>query len=279
MRRAGIATGVLMFAMMARADAAELSKRTLAAWERYVEASERRIASELESGEGFLVQDFFPEDERAAIRRELIAGGIVTRKLEASAADGRPIQVPKGMVHHWMGSVFLPDADIDELLSWLKDYDSHHQYFDEVESSRLVSREGEDFEVFLRLRRKKVVTVHYNTEHAVRYRRHDAGRFSSRSVATRIAELDRAGTVDEREKAPGSDRGFLWRLNSYWRFREAWGGVVVELESVSLSRGVPFALRWLVGSYLDSVPRESIEATLRPIRERTLPVVTTADDR
>lgn len=278
MRRALIAAVVLMVATSSAA--AELSKRTLAAWERYVDAAERRIASELESDEGFLVQDFLVPEERAALRRELVAGGIVTRKLEASSVDGRPIDVPKGMVHHWMGSVFLPDANIEELLSWLKDYDAHHRYFDEVESSRIVSRDRDDFEVFLRLRRKKVVTVHYNTEHAVRYRRHDAGRFSSRSVATRIAELDRAGTAFEREKPPGRDRGFLWRLNSYWRFREAWGGVVVELESVSLSRGVPPGLRWLVGSYLDSVPRESIEATLRPIRDRRpMSVVTAADDR
>ena len=264
----------------ASAQSAELQPATLSAWERYVASSERRIVQELESDDGFLVQDFLPSDERDRMRRALIAGEIVTRKLEATSEDGRPIRVPKGMVHHWMGSVFIPGADLEELLAWLKDYDSHHRYFDEVESSRLVSREGDDFEVFLRLRRKKVVTVHYNTEHAVRYRRHDRERFSSRSVATRIAELDAAGTVDEREKRPGDDRGFLWRLNSYWRFRQAWGGVVVELESVSLSRGVPFALRWLVGSYLDSVPRESIEATLSPIRERqSATSLTTADDR
>ncbi len=42
--------------------------------------------------------------------------------------------------------------------------------------------------------------------------------------------------------------------------------IIVELESVSLSRGVPVAVRWLVGRYLDSVPRESLEATLEPIQ-------------
>ena len=88
-------------------------------------------------------------------------------------------------------------------------------------------------------------------------------------MATRIAELDAAGEPTEREKAAGDDRGFLWRLRSYWRFQEVPGGVIVELESVSLSRGIPRAFRWIVGRYLDSVPRESIEATLAPIRRRT----------
>ena len=103
----------------------------------------------------------------------------------------------------------------------------------------------------------------------VRYARHGPGLASSASYATRIAEVKDAGTARETEKPVGDDRGFLWRLNSYWRFEEAWGGVIVELESISLSRGVPVALRWLVGRYLDSVPRESIAATLEPIRRET----------
>ena len=155
---------------------------------------------------------------------------------------------------------------MDELVGWLQNYDEHHRYFDEVESSRLVSRHEDDFEIFLRLRRKKIITVHYNTEHFVRYRHHHDGRVSSVSYATSIAEIKNAGEATESEKPFGDDRGFLWRLNSYWRFEQVSDGVIVELESVSLSRGVPVAVRWLVGRYLDSVPRESLEATLGPIQ-------------
>ena len=43
--------------------------------------------------------------------------------------------------------------------------------------------------------------------------------------------------------------------------------MVVECESLSLSRGVPAALRLFVGPLLDSVPRESLESTLLPIRD------------
>jgi hypothetical protein len=115
--------------------------------------------------------------------------------------------------------------------------------------------------------RKKVVTVRYNTEHLVSYRTHDKTRVSSRSVASRIAEIAGAGTSKETEKTSADDSGFLWRLNSYWRYEETNGGVIVECESISLSRGIPFGLSWLVGPFVESVPRESLNEMLLSIRD------------
>ncbi len=247
-------------------EAANLRDETVTAWRLYVDRTEARIASELETGEGFLIQDALPAAQAREARRTLHSGQVYTRKLATKDARGRRIEIPSGMVHHWMGSVFIPGAALDDLLPWLQNYDEHHRYFDEVEESRLIAREGDEIRMFLRLRRKKVVTVHYNTHHFVRYASQGSGRASSASYATRIAEIEDAGTAREKEMPIGDDHGFLWRLNSYWRFQEAWGGIIVELESVSLSRSVPAPLRWLVGSYLDSVPRESIAATLEPIR-------------
>lgn len=257
-------------------EAATPDPETLAAWDRYVLWTEHRMRSERAAGASFLLLDGLPEKEADNAREAIRAGDVFTKKLETHSGDGRPIPMPDGLVHHWLGIVFIPGTSVDALLPWLQDYDAHHRYFDEVEASRLLSRDGDDFRMFLRLRRKKVVTVHHNTEHLVRYSDHGPGRASSISYATRIAEIDDAGTPHEREKPVGDDRGFLWRLNSYWRFQEASGGVVVEIESVSLSRGVPRALRWLVGRYLDSVPKESLEATLMPIRRRAPKARTTS---
>jgi hypothetical protein len=256
----------LLLSAASNLGAAELTRETEAAWEHYVELTEERIHRELASKEGFLVQDFLEDSERAKASEVVSAGEVFTTKLRTQEPDGSEIQIPGGMVHHWTGSVFVPGADLLSLVRWLQNYDEHECYFAEVEDSRLLAREGESFDIFLRLKRKKIVTVHYATEHTVLYRRQGTGRISSKSQATRIAEIDDAGTAREREKPVGEDRGFLWRLNSYWRFQQRPDGVVVELESVSLSRGVPLAVRWLVGPYLDSVPRESLEATLLPIR-------------
>ena len=93
------------------------------------------------------------------------------------------------------------------------------------------------------------------------------GRASSRSFTTKIAEVENAGTRSEKELPLGVDGGYLWRLNSYWRFREQDGGVIVECESISLSRSIPFGLGWLIGRYIESVPKESLEDTLTSIRD------------
>jgi len=233
---------------------------TVAAWERAVELTESRISRELSSNAGFLATDFLPRAQKEEVSRAFAAGEVFTTKLAVG------VEIPGGMVHHWLGAVLVPDVEVEDLVRWLQEYDEHDDRFDEVEDSRLLSRAGDRFEIFLRLRRKKIVTVHYATRHEVVYRSHGLGRHSSVSRATRIAELEDAGTPNEREKPPGSDRGFLWRLHSYWRFQQVPGGVVVECESLSLSRGVPAAVRWLVAPYLDSVPRDSLESTLLPVR-------------
>ena len=263
---AALVTMFSAFTLGTSVEAAKLQDDTLTAWRLYVERTEARIVSELQTDKGFLIQDSLPAVQAREAGRALRSGQVYTRKLATKDARGRRIEIPNGMVHHWMGSVFIPGTTLEDLLPWLQDYDEHHRYFDEVEASRLIAREGDEIRMFLRLRRTKVVTVHYNTHHFVRYALHGSGRASSASYATRIAEVEDAGTAREKEMPIGDDHGFLWRLNSYWRFEEAWGGVIVELESVSLSRGVPAAVRWLVGRYLDSVPRESIAATLEPIQ-------------
>jgi len=112
------------------------------------------------------------------------------------------------------------------------------------------------------------VTATYNTEHDVSYRSHGAGRASSRSVATRIAEVENVGGPDERECTPGMDRGFLWGLNSYWRYQAVQGGVIVELESLTLSRGVPWGVGAVVRPLVDRVARESVTRTLVSLRAR-----------
>ena len=248
------------------AFAEELRSETLRAWVAYVELTEQRIAEELESKEGFLVMDFLPPADASRAREVMLSGDVFVLKMETRNEEGRRIGVPDGMIHHWYGSIFVPGAALEDVIAWVQNYARHSDYFDEVVESRLLSREEDVFSVFLKLRRKKVITVQYNTEHLVVYAGHGPTRASSKSEATRIAELEDAGTPREREKPYGQDRGFLWKLNSYWRFKELPDGVVVECESVSLSRGIPSGLAWMLRTYVESVPRESLEKALLPIK-------------
>jgi hypothetical protein len=101
----------------------------------------------------------------------------------------------------------------------------------------------------------------------VRYTSVDSDRATSTSYSTRIAEIENAGKPNEFEKPVGNDSGFLWRLNSYWRFHERDGGVYVQLEAISLTRDIPAGLGWLISPFVSSIPKESLAFTLTRTRE------------
>jgi len=249
------------------ASAAKLKPKTLEKWQMYEQLTEKRINGELAGGGAFRVLDLKTPEERDRIRKKLKDGGVHTEKMRTPDAKGEEIEVSDGMIHHWIGAIFIPKMTLSTLRPWLQNYDRHADYFADVEKSKLLSRNGENFRIYLRLVRKKLITVRYNTEHSVVYRDHSATRLSSRSVATKIAEIADAGSATEKEKTPGDDSGFMWRLNSYWRFEETDGGVIVECESISLSRSIPFGFGWIARSFVESVPQESLNGMLVGIRD------------
>jgi hypothetical protein len=176
--------------------------------------------------------------------------------------------VPGGLIHHWRGTVFVPDVTLDEVLAELQSADARRHLQDDVLAWRVVSGQPASGRIFLKLVRREIVTVTYNTEHDVRFQRRTPTRATSRSEAVRITELEDAGTPREREKGAEEDRGFLWRLNSYWRYDQVPGGVVIVMESVSLSRQVPALVRPLVRPLVDRIARESMTRTLDAVRRR-----------
>ena len=86
------------------------------------------------------------------------------------------------------------------------------------------------------MRRTKFVTVVYDTEYDVDYKRLSPDRALSNSISTKVVEIENAGTPKERALPEGNDSGYMWRLNSYWRYKQFEDGVLVEIESLTLSR-------------------------------------------
>ena len=120
----------------------------------------------------------------------------------------------------------------------------------------------------MRLLKKQVITVVLDTTHDVNYLPVDGPiSWYSRSTSLRTAEVENSGKPSEHELPPGQDHGFLWNLNSYWRFVERDGGVYVECEAVSLTRNVPTGLGWLINPIIRSLPRQSLENTLRSAQQ------------
>jgi len=228
--------------------------------------SEQRMQNDLHSGP-FLWADGLPAQQRDDIYRRLQRGEVVTQRLE-TLDRGASLPVPGGLIHHWMGVVFVPGASLKQTLALLQGYDGHSQiYAPRVLSSRLIQHNGDDFTFFLRLRQAKLVTVVLDTEYQAHYVNLDPARACVWSHSTRVAEVEGAEQPDEHEKPVGDGNGFLWRLNSYWRFWERDGGVYVQLEAISLTRDIPDGLGWLVRPFITSIPRESLVFTLSRTRE------------
>lgn len=248
------------------ATGAELKPTTVEAFDNYVRQSEARMAEELRDGNGFLWLDRVPEPRRQTLYAELQRGGIVIEPLNVEE-EGKPIKVPGGLIHDWVGVIFVPRATLPQVLAVVQDYDNHENiYKPHVQRSKLLQRNGNYFKVYLRLYRKAIVTAVFNVENDVHYFLHNATRAHSQSYSTRIAELKNAGESNEEEMPVGKDRGYLWRLYSYWRFQEKDGGVYIQLESIALSRGVPRIFLWLVGPLLKKIPRETISLLLNSTR-------------
>jgi putative flippase GtrA len=167
---------------------------------------------------------------------------------------GSVVRVPGGTIHHWKGAILIRDVTVDELLHGLMYPGTPPPQADVIES-RLLDRRGNSLHVYLRLVRKAIVTATYDTEHQMTFLRQSDRLATSHSVATRIDEVG------------GSDRGFLWRLNSYWRYRAVPEGVLVEMESLSLSRDVPSVLRPVAGPIINRIARESVTRTLDAMRQ------------
>ncbi len=247
----------LTFSITGVLPGAELKPATIKAFEIYIRNSESRIDRQLQGGHSLWVDD-------DASRLERVRQGEIVVQPWTPAGQ---TDVPDGLVHDWIGAVFIRRAKLDAVLAAVQDYNHHYlTYKSEVLQSRLLSRRGEEFRVYLRVQKRKVQTVVLNTEHLARYFRLTPTRTYSRSQSTRIAEVDHAGESDERERPEGQDHGYLWRLYSYWQFEERDRGVFVECRAISLTRSVPKALRWLVGPIIRGLPRESLNATLESTR-------------
>ena len=233
---------------------------TLDEWARHISTLDARHRT------GTSPAHFFIHDREGAQRgwRETVrSGGVSVVEIEAPS-------VPDGEVHHWVGAMFVPDVTVDALIGRLKKQAGREaEFYPDVVSSKLLAAEGDRLRIYMKLRRTAIVTVTYDTEHAVEYRRIDATRYAVRSEATRIVELKDAGTARERAVPAGDDSGFLWRLAAYWRYEASAGGVLVECESVSLSRPVPTLLRPIAGPIVNRIARESLERTLRSLRTMT----------
>ena len=241
------------------ATTVQLQPQTLEKFDAYILEAEAAMEHALKGSGPFLWSDGTPK-----VAQQVRAGQVV-----AQFWSGRgPLKVPHGLIHDWIGAAFIPAVNLEKTLALIQDYD-HHQniYQPEVIASRLISHHGNNFQIYLRLLKKKIITVVLDTDHDVHYGSLDPSRALCRSYTTRIAEVADAGTPKEKVLPPDTGYGFLWRLYSYWRFQEGEAGVDVECRAISLTRDVPLGLGWMIEPIIQKLPKESLIHTLEATRQ------------
>lgn len=257
--------------LAAAVNATGVRPEATAAFDRYVRLTEQRIDGEAR-GTGFLWIDKLSAARKAEMQRGLHQGGVIIERLETR--DGaKSINTPDALIHHWVGIVFVPGVKVTSAVTMMQDYDRHAQIFaPNIVASKTLEHRDAHFRVALRFYVKKVIGVTLDTENEADFFRPAADRAYSRIRSTRVGEVSDVGTPQEREKPPGQENGFMWRLNTYWRFLEKDEGTYIQCESLTLSRDVPFALSWIIKPFVTQLPKESLTFTLERARAALLKV-------
>jgi hypothetical protein len=247
----------LLLAMAAPGPvAAEAPPKAVSAFNTYVNGVEARLAEQHRSQKGFLllvVQN--PQSEMRLRRGELI----VEKLTSSTGAD-----YPGGLLHHWRGTAFAAGATATDFERLMKDFETYPQHFSpQVLQAKTLTQKDDHFQAWMRVRQKHVITVVMDTTYEVIFGRLDARHGYSISHSTQITEIDSPNTRHERALDSSEEHGFLWRQYTYWSYEERDGGLYMQVESVSLTRSIPTGLGWVIGPFVESVPRDSLEFTLR----------------
>lgn len=240
---------------------AEAPAGAVATFNSYVGAVGARLAEQHRTEDGFLAGEAGSAEGRARLRR----GEVMVEQV--TPPEGA--ELPGALLHHWRGTAFAPGAKAADFERMLRDFNSYaHTFAPQVLQAKTLGQDGDHVEGWMRVRERHVITVVLDSTYDVRFGRLDAEHGFSASRSTRIAEMSGVGTGAERVLGPGEEHGFLWRMNTWWSWEERDGGLYLQVESVSLTRGIPAGLGWAVRPFVESIPRESVEFTLTAARSR-----------
>jgi hypothetical protein len=259
-RMTSIAKSLLMLLIVLRfpamVDAASLEPTTSKAWEEYVASANMGMEQRLRPGHTFLWVDEKPQ-RLANVR----AGEIVV----SPVGPRSPKKVPSGLIHDWVGDVFIPDATVRGVLEVVRDYARFKDLYQPsvIDSKVIAAGEARDRYSMLLINKSFFLKTALDTDYESSFVHVDERRVYSVSRSTRIQEIERYGAPAQRTLNEDESRGILWRLFSITRYVERDGGVYLELEAIGLSRDIPSSLRWLVEPIVRRVSRSSLATCLQ----------------
>jgi hypothetical protein len=235
---------------------ASLEPATSKAWEEYVESANTRMEQRLGPGKTFLWVDEAP-DRSARVR----AGEIVV----SPVGPQNPKRVSSGLIHDWVGAVFIAHVTLNDVLPVVRDYGQFKEVYQPavIDSKAIATSEAEDRFSMLLVNKSLFLKTAFDTDYESCYFHVDDRRVYSVSRSTRIQEIEEYGAPGQRLLPEGEGNGVIWRLFSTTRFLERDGGVYLKLEAIGLSRDIPASVRWLVEPIVRRVSRGSLLTSLR----------------
>jgi hypothetical protein len=251
---------IMALAASGAASGVELDQRSLQIWDEYVKTADSEVGRRISEGRPFLRIDDFPKQQKLVQEGEVVT--------TAPAGHGMR-NVPRGLIHDWVGSIFIPNATLEKVLAVVRDYANYKEvYSPMVASSKLVRCSASEQDISMVWLHHSFVRT-FAIESELRSRDHDIGngRWYNVTFATKLQEIADFGQKGEHLVPPDQGSGLLWRVHSITKYEQRDGGTYVELEGMALTRDIPLGIRWLVKPIVEELSRVSIAGFLRRTRD------------
>jgi hypothetical protein len=249
-----------VLALLSMASAAELKEETVRDWDDYMQTVNTQMQKRTTSDGRFLWSDEVPDR-----RDQLLAGDIIVSPFGPQV----PKRVTSGLIHHWIGAVFIPKIGMDDVLSVTRRYDRYSEYFRPVvlDGKPICLTASEDRFSLLLMNKSVLKKTALDGEYQTRYFQLSTERSYSISYAKRIQEIENYGQPSERKLPDGAGSGYIWRIASFTRLEQRDSGVYMEVEAIVLSRDIPAAFRWFVAPMVRRVSRNSLLISLQQTKD------------
>ena len=240
--------------------AADLKSETLQAWDVYVRQVQLRIQDRSRGHAPYL-----RVDETQGLAERVRAGEIVVEPEGGKS----PVVAPRGLIHDWVGVVFVPNAKLDEVMGVLNEYERYKDFYRPMVTESRLLEEGPNQELvrLLMTQRAYSVTAAVETDDEVHVVRLDDKRAYSLSASIRVQEIADYGKPTEHPLSQDRGPGYVWRTFTATRLEQRDGGTYVEMEMIALSRSIPWAFYWLMQPLTERLPRSTLIAMLRDTRD------------
>lgn len=238
------------------AHASQLRPQTVKAWNEYVQEAISEMQQRLCPGRQFLWSDEQPDRASKLHRGELLV---------QAASPRSPQKVPFGLIHDWIGAVWIPDVTMADVLAVVRDYDHYKElYGPAVLGSKTICRGSVQDRFMLLLTNKTLLlSIALEGDYKASYVRIDENRMYGIAHTIRVREIERYHQPGERKLQENQGSGLVWRLFSITRLEERDRGVLMELEAIELSRDIPVSIRWFVNPIVARFSKDSLAACLR----------------